>query len=273
MSALSSEELDGLLQRTLAQAGEALTLPAIERALPSGLRPARSTLAARLAALARDGRAHRWPGRRPQYAARPYADYLRGWLLETLGEKPQSLSDLRKRVPASAHATLSATLGELRRDGKLFLRPPLHHQRSARHSTRAPDPLEYLRRPVEAELKKLQKKGFSREALLEALVRFAGGPAASAPEAEPADRVLEALVQLNPKVREGDLVFLPHLRHTLSDEMDRASFDRAVLALLTQGRIQLQAHPVPGQLEAAEREAMIPDGRGSCFMAIGLRRT
>lgn len=65
---------------------------------------------------------------------------------------------------------------------------------------------------------------------------------------------------------------LPHLRGAPKDRFpDKASFDRAVLALLERRRIQLQSHPVPSQPHSEQREAMIDNGARSFYMTIGLR--
>jgi hypothetical protein len=68
------------------------------------------------------------------------------------------------------------------------------------------------------------------------------------------------------------LVYLPELRQALRHHFpDKRSFDQAILWLAQQGKVQLQSHDLPSQLSHEEREAMIDNGRGSYFMAVGLR--
>jgi hypothetical protein len=281
---LSRDEVDRLLEEAVRKSDGAIHASNVAQALPKGLRPPPETIKERLAQLARDGRVHRWPrGRSPHYAARPYAEELQEWLLETLAAKPQTAPQLRKlkSVPPAATKIFSAVLADLTRTGKVFKHPTL--DRVQRYSTHPPDALEYIRGPLDSEIKKLQKKGFTEEALLDALRRYSGGTVV-APMKRPGvdgtsrsvagERVLAALEELNPKVRDGDLVYIPHLRQALAADLpDKLEFNKAVLALNAQGRVQLQSHPVPSQLNDHEKESMIPDGRGSWYMAIGLRRT
>ena len=52
---------------------------------------------------------------------------------------------------------------------------------------------------------------------------------------------------------------------------DKASFDKAILHLAELEKVQLQSHSLPAELTEEERAAMIDNGRGSYFMAIGIR--
>jgi hypothetical protein len=78
--------------------------------------------------------------------------------------------------------------------------------------------------------------------------------------------------RLEPQVTQGALVYIPHVRQGLAGRFsEKTAFDRAVLALAAQRRVQVQTHPVPSQLTEAEREAMVPNGTGGYYIAIGLR--
>jgi hypothetical protein len=116
-------------------------------------------------------------------------------------------------------------------------------------------------------------RGAGVEAVRAAMARWAGAATASTPTLAPSHVVLETMRELNPRVAEGDLVYVPHLRTALRDHFpDKVAFDRAVLALAEQRVVHLQSHPVPSQIKREERESMIDDGSGSFYMSIGLRR-
>ena len=68
---------------------------------------------------------------------------------------------------------------------------------------------------------------------------------------------------------DGALIDLADLRRAAG--LPKTTFDKAVLALARSGRIQIQSHSLPASLTAAEREELIPNGRGSYFLAAGIR--
>jgi len=71
------------------------------------------------------------------------------------------------------------------------------------------------------------------------------------------------------QTREDALVWV---RQALHERFaDKTSFDRMILRLAEQGRVQLQSHDLPSQLSPEEREAMIPNPWGGYYMAIGIR--
>jgi hypothetical protein len=80
------------------------------------------------------------------------------------------------------------------------------------------------------------------------------------------------MTSLKPAAAQGALVYIPDLRRALLDIFpDKASFDRAILDLAELEKIQLQSHSLPAEMTEAEKTAMIDNGRGSYFMAIGIR--
>lgn len=278
---LSGVELDDLLLKILTEAATSRSASALHAALPSALRPPAPRVAERLRELAQAGRLHVWPGGRSTlYATRPYDELLRERVLALLeGGATKTAAELVTALPSAAAARVRPLLRELEREGRIVKHPRLG--RRTPYALHAPDALDYLRGPLEKLIKEQVTRGFSDADVRAALARYAGVPAApaSAPSpasgAQPSDgeRLLAALVELNPQVREGALVFVPHLRQALLTALpERERFERAALGLLARGVIQLQAHPVPSQLTPEERETMIPDGRGSFYMAIGLRR-
>lgn len=80
--------------------------------------------------------------------------------------------------------------------------------------------------------------------------------AARAPAAE--QQVRQALADLNVQTAHGALVYMPRLRERLARELPGKAFDEAVLELSKPGgQLQIQDHPTPAQLTAAERDAMV----------------
>jgi transposase len=274
---LNASEIDSLLTRALETVGQARSAGQVWSALPKALRPAKPTVEERLTNMARDGRVYRWPGgRSPHFALRPYSQRVREQVLDALSRTPMSEAQLRKIVGVAGARELKKSLVELVGEGRVHVWPRRARQRGATYATTRANALDYMRDEIEDLLRGLQKRGFTREQLLSALARFAGGGSADgragAPDVDPATRILQALHELNPQVRQGALVYLPHLRHAVSGEIpDKLDFDRLLLSLFAQGKIELQSHAVPAQINAQERDLMIPDGHGSYYMAIGLR--
>lgn len=67
----------------------------------------------------------------------------------------------------------------------------------------------------------------------------------------------------------GALIDIAELR--LAAGLSKRIFDAALLALAGSGRVQLQSHSLPYSLTAREKADLIPNGRGSYFLAAGIR--
>jgi hypothetical protein len=166
-------------------------------------------------------------------------------------------------------------LDEQVRGGTLHRHPKLGRRQT--YGRGPADPTPHLAPLIEKAVRATARKGFAEAAVRRALVQLAGAHASPASAAEaadaadPAELIRATILALNPRAAEGALIFLPHVRIAVGGRLDKPSFDRTLLALLSQERIQLQAHPVPVQLTPEEKEAMVPDGRGSYYMAVGLR--
>jgi hypothetical protein len=86
------------------------------------------------------------------------------------------------------------------------------------------------------------------------------------------DIVFKAMKSLKPSAAQGALVYLPDLRNALREVFpDKESFDRAILNLAENEKIQLQSHSLPSELSNENKAAMIDNNRGSYFMAVGIR--
>jgi hypothetical protein len=272
---LSDEERDALIVRLLEQNGGPLATTRLWNGLPRALRGSRALLEGRLAALVDRGLVFRWPQGR--FAARPLDLALAEALVAAVAT-PLPLSEVVRRVArrvrgAGEKRTL-AVLRALVQERRVFRHPPPFKARSARFGAEPPEVADYVEPHLSQLVTQLAKKGFAEVDVRAALARALGAPAAASPMANgvPDEQaMLDMIGVLDPQARQGALVYIPHLRNALAHRLrDKASFDRVVLALAAQRRVQVQAHPVPAQLSAAEREAMVPDGVGGVYMAIGL---
>ena len=116
------------------------------------------------------------------------------------------------------------------------------------------------------------KLEFKESELQLALRRYAGTGATENDAQDGAQEILAAMSRLNSQASRGALVYLADLRAALARQYrDKDAFDRAVLALAEEGKVQLQSHAWPGRLSDDEKNALIPNGRGGFFDAIGLR--
>ncbi len=254
---ISPAELETLVLDVIASEGRAVTVTEIHRGMPKALRPAAKALTGVVAALAEAKRLFRI-GRR--YSAQPDRT-LHERIVGLTDAEALTATELAKKLRAPATRVREA-IRELVESGELHAYPK--QQRVIRYAAHAPIPADLLRPELALLLASAKKLGIGEAEAKSALRELLGGGAAPA-----TDPIVDTIRELEP---DGGLVYLPHLRTALvSTYKDKPSFDRAVLGLLSRGAIQLQSHPTPSLLGAAERDAMIEDGRGGWFSAIGLR--
>jgi hypothetical protein len=255
--ALSPAELETLVLDVVAAESRPVTVTEIHRSMPKALRPAAKALTGIVAALADAKRVFRI-GRR--FAAQPDRS-LHARIVAKTSDEALTPTELAKslRVPATR---VREAIRELVASGELHAFPKQH--RVVRYSAHPPTSADLLRPELARLLAAASKLGIAEPDAKNALRQLLGGTSSSSPDA-----IVDAIRELGPG---GSLVYLPHLRTALAGAFeDKHSFDRAVLGLLARGTVQLQSHPTPSLLGAAERDAMIEDGRGGWFSAIGLR--
>lgn len=262
-SMIPPADLDTLLRKIVTKGLEPLTLNQIRRALPSGVRIPPAQLTGLLERLIKQGQLFVWPGRPPRYASHPFEAAVRERIIKVLEQYgPLTKAALAKKLPKSARPFLGRALDDLCRNGRVFKHPKLGRREP--YGLTPPESLPYLRPKLESLMKTLQQQGFGSGALWAALRTCLW---------EVEERAIrEAMSRLNPHVARGALVYIPELREAARSHFsDKLSFDQAVLRLAEQGTVQLQSHDRPADLTPEERAAMIPNRRGSYFMAIGLR--
>jgi hypothetical protein len=271
-------ELDRLIRRVIEESAEPLSATRIQKALPKGLRPAADILAVRLKSLVASEAIHAWPHSR--FGAKPAEEAARQSILEVLAHKPLTRGDLiravGRRLRGVGEKAAAVALRALVSRERVYVLPPAPRGRASRYGLTPASPADYVEPGLSRLVAAIAKKGFSAEAVKAALTQaLVGGapPASVAAAASDEDLLVAAIARLDPQAASGALVYVPHVRVAVADRLkDKGSFDRAVLALAARRRVQVQAHPVPSQLSEREREAMVPDGTGGFFMAIGLRR-
>lgn len=250
---ISAAELETLVLDVIASEGRAVTVGDIHRAMPKALRPASKVVGGIVAALADAKRLFRI-GRR--YSARPDRT-LHERIVRATSDEARTVAELAKQLRTSATRVREA-IRELIADGELHAYPKQH--RVVRYAAQPPTTADLLRPELARLLASAKKLGIGEADAKDALRQLLAGAS---------DSIAAAIRELNP---DGTLVYLPHLRTALAASYkDKPSFDRAVLGLLARGTVQLQSHPTPSLLGTAEREAMIEDGRGGYYSAIGLR--
>ncbi|HYH09864.1 MAG TPA: hypothetical protein VEK11_22640 [Thermoanaerobaculia bacterium] len=253
---ISPAELETLVLDVMAAEGRPVTVTDIHRAMPKALRPAAKALTGIVAALADAKRVFRIGRRYSAQADRT----LHERILRLAENEARTASELAKQTRTSATRVREA-IRELVESGTLHAYPK--QQRVIRYGAHPPTAADLLRPELARLFASAKKLGLDEDAATRALRELLGGAAPSA------DPILDAIRDLE---SDGALVYLPHLRTALAGSYkDKPSFDRAVLGLLARGTIQLQSHPTPSLLGAAERDAMIEDGRGGYYSAIGLR--
>jgi hypothetical protein len=256
---ISPAELETLILDVIASEGRAVTVTEIHRAMPKALRPAAKAMTSVVAALADAKRLFRI-GRR--YSAQPDRS-LHERIVRLTNEEALTATEIAKQLRTPATRVREA-IRELIESGELHAFPKQH--RVIRYAAHPPSPADLLRPELARLLDSAAKLGISEDDAKRALRELLGSVARASNSSDP---IVATIRELNP---DGALVYLPHLRTALAASYrDKTSFDRAVLGLLARGTIQMQSHPTPSLLGAAERDAMIEDGRGGYFSAIGLR--
>ena len=91
------------------------------------------------------------------------------------------------------------------------------------------------------------------------------------PERTPGYDLLGLMTELEPAAANGALVSLRDLRRAATPDMDKPTFDAAVIKLASDGLANLHRHDYPGSLTDGERAAMVPDDRGSYYIGVARR--
>jgi hypothetical protein len=252
------------------------------------------------------GKIHRfapYKSKVPRYWTRDPDQYARAMILKSLGKRPQPQSELLRglKAPLKGYSEdrLRQSIQALKAEGQVRELPHFVRSRAARRlGLQPPEPREYIQDALDWIAKEL--KDVTRPQLLEAAISLLqdrpseegrlegeGGPA-STPQAASDDRpesprtsppqadleglILDQMAEVEPAALNGALVSLRDLRRSLEfKDIDKSTFDRAVLRLADSGRVALHRHAHPDVLTEQERGEMIADGRGGYFIGIARR--
>ena len=276
-----SLEVDGLVLKILSRNRFGLSAGKIRQDLPPSQRISKGQLAARLNDLLPGGQVHAWhpPAGKgvkpaaPIYGIEPLEALVASEILRLLTNQSLSLAEIKISFPPHIHKHLPVFLDPLLKDRTVKWHPPL---KGKRLSLQAPDPANFL----SAEIRKLFEKGgrlgFPAEAILQAvhgtIKPVSSKKSVSLTPEETARILFKGMTALKPAAAQGALVYIPDLRKALGEVFaDKDSFDQAIMNLAQLEKIQLQSHSLPAELTEEQRQAMIDNGRGSYFMAIGIR--
>lgn len=269
VAVLSDEDLEALLETAIRNANAPLAMPTAIKALPAGKKANKEQVQTCIEKLVKHGRIHEWPSNK--FWGVDSESYAKEQVLQALSSGPLVEAEIKKKVPTPAKTLVKATLAALVKQGSISAHPKLGTRKP--FGLDQPDVLPYLAGEIEVAFGKLRKLGFKKDELQNALRRYAGHTQANdVSPTKAGDAIIAAMSRLNTQASRGALVYLTSLRAALAEHFkDKDSFDRAVLDLAKQGKVQLQSHAWPGRLSDAEKEALIANERGGFFDAIGIR--
>jgi hypothetical protein len=278
---LDTHELDELILKVLFRSRFGLPANKIHKELPLSYRRSVKDLVVRLDDLSAGGRLHAWEPPRgkanqtpaPIYSLEVLEPLISSSILDLLQDRTLTLAEIKKNFPVHIQKYLLTFLDPPLNNGKIKWHPPV---RGKRLGLQEPNPADFLSAEIKKLFEKGGKLGFEAEAILRAVQAHATPsspkqhPALTAAEAE--RTILKGMNSLKPAAAQGALVYIPDLRQALRSIFpDKESFDRAILELAKFEKVQLQSHSLPAELTEEQRAAMIDNGRGSYFMAVGIR--
>ncbi len=278
-----------VLLKALEQAEEPVTASKLQKDLAGPFKRSAEQIGQVLEELVAQGRVHRFAPYRvkaPRYWIHDGEHYARTAILRSLARQPLTAPALIRGLQAALKGgcspeRLRKILDEMQQDGQAHKLPKYVRSRTQYFSARPPDPRDYLNDALAEIYNRLEKVGISREQVnAAALELLQPEPAPSPPRAEsglPDEEidqiVLDGVRQLTPNEAGRALVSLRELRRSLESRLpDKSRFDDAVLRLAEQERVDLHRHDFPSSLSEDERLGMVPDGRGSYFIGLALRR-
>ncbi|HWL11297.1 MAG TPA: hypothetical protein VNQ76_23030 [Planctomicrobium sp.] len=220
----------------------------------------------------------------PGYWREPPASWGREVIRQTVQSKgAQPDAKLRKLVTFLSDGEFSTLVDDLMSRRELFSHPPIGKVKKRLLATAPPRPEPYFQ-PVADQLKSavtaLRAVNVSEEQLRRSLVQlvestgisFGATPqTATAVNTSEVTSQLEKLIrQTEPGAERGALVGIRDLRHAAA--LSKPEFDAALLELSRQGRLSLHRHDFPASLTAGERDELVCNNDGICYVGVALRQ-
>jgi hypothetical protein len=276
---LNVSEVDELISKILSRNRFGISADQIRKNLPLSHRVSKDQAISRLRAGISEGKIYSWnppAGRssRPPaiiYSAQPLERVVGEEVQEILRNKPLSPGEIKKKFPAHINKYILNFLDPLLRDRTVKWHPPV---KGKRLSLQEPDPAEFLLPEIKKVFEKGEKFGFKAQAVLEAIQKYRKSLTSQEfiRPLDTKDIIFKTMIMLEPAAAKGALVYIPDLRKALRDTFpNKESFDQAILNLARLGKIQLQSHSFPAELNEEQCKSMIDNARGSYFMAVGIR--
>lgn len=208
-------------------------------------------------------------------------------LRELLGAAPRSakqlVADLAKKVRTGASETWRKDqVAKLRKSDGIHEHPKGGKAKAATLALSPPVADTYvtegLLEPLRGLLGKLKRAGVAEGEVLAAVAKRLGIETRAIPEAKPATDdevkrlIFEGMEAVNPRAGQMAPVSLPELREWMPQGCrGRETFDRVILALVSEERVSLQSHDYAPDLSERERRKLVQDGKGNYFVIITKR--
>lgn len=235
---------------------------------------------------------------KPGYSNRDLAVMARESLLKTLATKgPQPEVNLRKLAKGLSDSQFQDMLQAAVGRADIFRHPRLPTGKTDLYGIRPPVLEPYLKdlgKQLSKVVATLTDSGVPRDDLRRALIQmlestgiaFGSGlsnrqideDVEAAPSAAPSDSqgtaktvdLITLMKRIEPGAERGALVGARELRRFA--QLDKATFDSAVLGLAAQGKLSLHHHDFAASLSQQERDELVTDGFGTYYIGMALRQ-
>jgi hypothetical protein len=298
---LSQAESLTIVKKIIEKSARPLNTKEIHKDIPGLYQLKEQALARLLQQEAAAGSFHRWPGKpgspKERFWHQDEISYFQTRIVTALSRSDLTKNELMKRLTKNAipcfknrlDFIVNTILQTLIKEKTAFEIPPWGRKRNSRYAAHPPDISVYInkvRKEFDETSNKLKKFGIGAEQLFLAFKSSLSLPAGSISEAAievPAHadtsapeisegvlhRIIQTMLHIEPSAAQQAPVWIPELR--LAMGLSKNTFDRAVLMLSKQGKVFLNRHAHPAQMDDAAKETMIPDGHGNYFVVVGLR--
>lgn len=278
---LYSEAADFVL-RALRQSSQPLTATKLEKAIPRSALKSKKDLPELLKQMVKAGQIRCHKARPSVYWLPSLEDRASGKILEALSEAPLTRTDLESKLRSQLigwpPAKRKQMVARLIKEKRVYKVSHLAGKAKLFSARAKPTPQDYIKLALLLVAAKLKPLGFSVEHVFAATQDLLQQrPVSNKAPVRPAshnqtvldEAVLERMLQLKLAAANGAIVSLTELRRSLAAEIpEKSPFDRAVLRLAEHGIVVLHRPSHPNCLSQQERDAMVSDERGNCFIGI-----
>ena len=274
-----------VLVKALSRSSEPKTVLQLREGLTGPYKRPEPDLTKCLADLVTQGKAHEWPackGKEARFWTEEWLQYAENQLFEVLTRQPltrvQTAKAVKKRlfgVPKTRlEKHLPALVRSMLKRGRIYEYPLESRKRSKRLGVGPPDATPYLAKMLKEfgnVCQKLAGVGVSEARVAQTASELIGQKAEPVGSRESiGQRIVEMMVNVEPRARTGALVLLGEVRKRLG--VSKELFDQSVVELANSGNIYLHRHTFPGGLSQQERDYLVDDHRGGFFVGAVLAK-